>query len=84
MWVHNSSTEQYTYLSVHQKRGIEGMEANGVLNKFLGVAVHDCWKSYWKYDIIIDSMMNIPILYWASKVTDDDRFAFGKTAIRGI
>ena len=51
MWVHNSSTEQYTYLSVHQKRGIEGMEANGVLNKFRGVAVHDCWKSYWKYDI---------------------------------
>ena len=51
MWVHNSSTEQYTYLSVHKKRGIEGMEANGVLPEFHGVAVHDCWKSYWRYDI---------------------------------
>lgn len=51
MWVHNSSTKHYTYLSVHQKRGIEGMNDNGVLDKFHGVAVHDCWKSYWSYDI---------------------------------
>ena len=51
MWVHNSSAKQYTYLSVHQKRGIEGMNANGVLDKFHGIAVHDCWKSYWNYDI---------------------------------
>lgn len=51
MWVHNSSTEKHTYLSVHKKRGIEGMEANGVLPKFHGVAIHDCWKSYWKYDV---------------------------------
>ena len=51
MWVHNSSTKQYTYLSVHHKRGIEGMEANGVLPKFDGIAVHDCWKSYWNYNI---------------------------------
>jgi len=51
MWVHNSSTKQYTYLSVHKKRGVEGMEANGVLPEFHGIAVHDCWKSYWKYNI---------------------------------
>jgi len=51
MWVHNSSSEQYTYLTVHKKRGVEGMEANGVLTEFHGIAVHDCWKSYWKYEI---------------------------------
>lgn len=27
------------------------MEANGVLTKFHGIAVHDCWKSYWNYNI---------------------------------
>lgn len=51
MWVHNSSTEEYTYLSVHQKRGIDGMNDNGVLPVFHGIAMHDCWKSYWKYDV---------------------------------
>jgi transposase len=50
MWVHNSSTEQYTYLSVHKKRGVEGTEANDVLPKFHGIATHNCWKSYWNYD----------------------------------
>lgn len=51
IWVHNSSTEKYTYLSVHKNRGVEGMKDNGVLPKFHGIAVHDCWPSYWKYDI---------------------------------
>ena len=51
MWVHNSSTDQYTYLSVNQKRGTDGMDDNGVLPVFQGIAMHDCWKSYWKYDI---------------------------------
>jgi transposase len=49
MWVHNSSTSEYTYLSVHEKRGKEGMDAAGVLPLFSGIAVHDCWAPYWKY-----------------------------------
>lgn len=51
IWVHDSSTEKYTYLTVHKNRGFEGMEDNGVLTEFHGIAVHDCWPSYWKYDI---------------------------------
>jgi len=48
-WVHNASTSKYTYLSIAPKRGYEGMKAGGVLNRFHGVAVHDCWSPYWKY-----------------------------------
>jgi len=49
MWVHNASNAGYTHLSIHEKRGTEGMEAGGVLPKFSGIAVHDCWAPYWKY-----------------------------------
>lgn len=49
LWVHNSSTAKLTYQSVHEKRGQEGMEDNGVLPQFTGIAVHDCWSPYWKY-----------------------------------
>ena len=49
IWVHNSSTSALTYQTINGKRGQEGMEDNGVLSGFNGVAVHDCWKSYWKY-----------------------------------
>jgi transposase len=49
IWVHNASNEDFTYLTVEEKRGILGMNASGVLPGFRGIAVHDCWKSYWGY-----------------------------------
>jgi transposase len=49
MWVHNASNGEYTHLSIHEKRGAEGMDAGGVLPSFSGIAVHDCWAPYWKY-----------------------------------
>ena len=34
------------------------MEGNGVLTKFGGIAVHDCWSPYWKYDDITHAVCN--------------------------
>ena len=51
LWVHNSSTDEYTYLTISGKRGRIGMEENGVLPEFNGTAVHDCLTSYWSYDV---------------------------------
>lgn len=48
-WVHNASNCEYTYLDISPKRGFEGMEQCGVLTKFHGIAMHDCWASYWNY-----------------------------------
>jgi transposase len=50
-WVHNSSNEKYTFMSVEEKRGKKGMESNGVLSDFNGIAIHDFWKPYFNYDI---------------------------------
>lgn len=49
IWVHNASNEDFTYLTVEEKRGTIGMAASGVLPGFRGIAVHDCWKPYWSY-----------------------------------
>ena len=49
-WAHSSSNEQYTYQTVSQKRGSDGMNENGVISSFNGIAVHDCWTPYWKYE----------------------------------
>ena len=48
-WVHNASNCKYTYLDISPKRGYKGMEQCGVLTGFKGIAVHDCWASYWSY-----------------------------------
>jgi transposase len=38
-------------LSVHPKRGKVAMDAAGVLPGSAGVAVHDGWAPYWRYDV---------------------------------
>jgi hypothetical protein len=42
LWIHNSSTPDFTYQTVNPKRGSAGIDANGVLPGFGGIAVHDC------------------------------------------
>ncbi|MGA2015292.1 MAG: IS66 family transposase [Solirubrobacteraceae bacterium] len=49
-WIHSASTDLLTLLSVHRKRGVEAMDAAGVLPDFTGVAVHDGWAPYRNYE----------------------------------
>ena len=48
-WVHDASNSEFTYLDISPKRGHLGMEQCGVLPSFHGIAMHDCWTSYWNY-----------------------------------
>ena len=79
-WVHNSSNDKYTYLTVNKKRGQEGIEDNGVIQNFGCSAVHDCWGAYWKFkDIqhavccahllreLIANIENNPAHIWAER-----------------
>ena len=54
--VHNASNSKYTYLAVEDKRGHEGMQSSGILPDYTGIAVHDCWSSYWKYDAVVHAV----------------------------
>jgi len=49
-WLHVVSNDKYTCYLVHSKRGSEAMDFMGILPEFKGVAVHDGFKSYNKYE----------------------------------
>jgi len=49
-WFHVASNAQYTLVTAHRKRGREGSDAGGVLPRYEGVLVHDCWKPYFGFD----------------------------------
>jgi transposase len=45
-WVHSASWGTFVLVTVHAKRGKDGMKAAGILPFFAGIAVHDAWKPY--------------------------------------
>ena len=49
-WVHSASAGKYVLVTVHAKRGRQGMDAAGVLPAFAGIACHDAWAPYDGYD----------------------------------
>ena len=48
--MHSASSGKFVLVTVHAKRGTEGMNAAGVLPGFAGIACHDAWAPYDSFD----------------------------------
>jgi transposase len=48
-WLHNVSTDCYTFFYPHPHRGGEAIDEMGVLPGYQGIVCHDHWKPYFKY-----------------------------------
>ena len=53
---HCACSGHWRYYTVQERRGEEGMDLMGVLPNFRGVAVHDFWSSYSKFNEAIHAM----------------------------
>ena len=49
-WIHVYSAGDITLKFLHPKRGGEAIEAIGIIPRYGGVVIHDCWASYLAYD----------------------------------
>lgn len=61
-WLHSASTPNLSFFGIHEDRGTEAMKDFGILSRFRGVAVHDHWKSYFKFEDCLHSLCNSHIL----------------------
>lgn len=50
-WLHVASTDRWTHLFVHEKRGKAALDDEAsILGNYTGTAVHDCWSSYFPFN----------------------------------
>lgn len=49
-WLHVAATDTLTTYHLDHSRGRSAIGRLGILDAFAGVAVHDCWASYNRYD----------------------------------
>jgi transposase len=70
-WVHSASSGKYVLVTVHPKRGTQGMDAAGVLPAFTGIACHDAWAPYDSYTGVAGhALCNAHILRELTAVTE--------------
>jgi hypothetical protein len=48
-WIHVYSSGDITLKYLHPKRGCEAIEEIGIIPRYGGIVVHDCWASYLTY-----------------------------------
>ncbi len=77
-WLHLISTDKLTYYLVHEKRGSDAMTAAGILPKFKGTLVHDCWSSYFNFDLIRHALCNAHLLRELTGVLENTNQGWAK------
>lgn len=73
-WLHNASTGKWTYQFVDAKRGTVAMTSEkSILPAFKGVAVHDCWGSYFGFGELKHAVCNAHLLRELTGVIETSR-----------
>jgi transposase len=49
-WIHVYSSAFITLKFLHPNRGKEAIEEIGIIPRYGGIVIHDCWQSYLSYD----------------------------------
>lgn len=78
-WLHNASTADWTYQFVHAKRGQAALtDEVSVLPHFQGVAVHDCWGSYFGFAGMKHALCNAPIVRELNGIIENNESQWGE------
>ena len=75
-WIHVCSAGDITLKFLHPKRGQEAMQAIGVIPRYGGVVIHDCWASYLAYDHCEHGLCGAHLLRELTFIVDAEGYAW--------
>ena len=81
-WIHVCCGGEITLKFVHEKRGLEAMTAIGVIPRYGGVIIHDCWASYLSYDHCGHGLCGAHLLRELTFIMEADGYAWAKNMKR--
>jgi transposase len=81
-WIHVCSAGDITLKFLHPNRGQEAMQAIGVIPRYGGVIIHDCWASYLAYDHCRHGLCGAHLLRELTFIVDAEDYAWAKNMKR--
>ncbi len=75
-WIHVCSSGEITLKFLHPKRGREAIDALGVIPRYGGVVIHDCWASYLAYDQCDHGLCGSHLLRELTFIVDANGYAW--------
>ena len=75
-WIHVCSGGDITLKFLHPKRGREAIEDIGVIPRYGGVIIHDCWASYLSYDHCDHGLCGSHLLRELTFIVDANGYAW--------
>ncbi len=81
-WIHVYSAGDTTLKLLHEKRGKEAIEDFGIITKYGGVIVHDCWASYLSYKHLKHGLCGSHILRELQFIIDAHNYRFARNMKR--
>ena len=82
-WIHVYSGGTLTVKRLHPKRGCEAIEAIGIIPRYAGVAVHDCWASYLSYAHCEHALCGAHLLRELTFIVDAHDYASASSTTAG-
>ena len=81
-WIHVYSGGEVTIKRLHRKRGCEAIDDIGIIPRYGGVVVHDCWASYLSYDHCGHALCGSHLLRELQFIVDSNRYPWARNVKR--
>jgi hypothetical protein len=81
-WIHVYSADDITLKFLHPKRGQDAIEEIGIIPRYGGVVIHDCWQSYLSYDHLGHGLCGSHLLRELTFIVDSNGYVWASNMKR--